>query len=161
MKLFTFFDTTVMVGMKVDQYGSVMIQGNERFGGDDYYVKLGNGDMTMGRLLVIRESSDIVQNNRIYSADLTRRLIGGVFLDYLEKENNTMDNRAFVLFRKIEPIADPILKNKDDYLKEVLPGEKLLFTNLFGEDFILINNLKPNNKTPRVEIDDNVFSLIS
>lgn len=151
----------MIVGIKADQYSGTPTQGHSKSIGTDFYIKLGNGDITMGRLLVIRESSDIVQNNRIYSADLTRRLIGGIFLDYLEIEKDSTDNRAFVLFRKIEPIADPIMKNKDDYLKEILPREKLLFTNLFGEDFILINNLQKNGKTPRVEIDDNVFTLIN
>ena len=151
----------MIVGIKDDQYSGTPTQGHSKSIGTDFYIKLGNGDITIGRLMVARESLGIVQNNRIYSGDLKRCIVNNANIDYLEIEKDTMDNRAFVLFRKIESITDPIMKNKDDYLKEILPREKLLFTNLFGEDFILINNLQKNGKTPRVEIDDNVFTLIN
>lgn len=161
MKLFTFFDTTAVVGIKADQYASVMVQGSKKAGGEDYYIKLGNGDITTGRLLVNRNSLTIVENNRIYAADLTKRYIGGIFSDYLEIENNPLDTTALVLFRKIEPPHHYFLKNNDDYLKKIKPGEKLIITNLYGEDFTIINNLEARSKKTRVEIDDNIFTLLN
>lgn len=161
MKLFIFTDTTMMVGIKVNQYSNIIVQGNERSGGEDYYIKIGNGDTTTGRLLVNRNSLGIIDNNRIYSANLTRRYVGGIYSDYLETENDATDSTALILFRKIEPINFPFMKNKDDYLVKVKSGEIMVITNLLGENFTVINNLDAIDSPAQIKVDENTFTLVN
>mgnify|MGYP006913920556 FL=1 len=151
----------MLVGVKVDQYANVMVQGNEKTGDKDYYVKIGNGDTTTGRLLINRSSLNIIDGNRIYNADLTRRYIGGVYSDYLETENDSTDSIALILFKKIDPINFPFMKNKDDYLVKVKPGEIITITNLFGENFTVINSLDAIDSPAKVETNENTFTLVN
>lgn len=166
MKLFTFCAdseiSNISVGINTTRCLSLNMykhHAKDVMNGEDYYVSIGNGNGSTGRLFIERGSLDLFDNKKlITNADIIHRNIFGGQIFYLKPENDLLNNTIFLLLKNIERIDNPFMKNGDDYLKILKPEEKISIVNFFDEEFIIHNKL---NKTSNpCFIENNIGKII-
>lgn len=165
MKFFTFFgereDFPLVQKIRVIQCRSIVHSGQKTIAsfGDDYYISIGNGDESNGRLFIKRSDISMVTNNTISCGEICERESSFMNLNYLKREKDVLDNRVFILFKNIEKIDSPFFFHKDDYLKIIQPNREVNVENLFGENFLITNSLQRRDGEIKIINNGNTFVI--
>lgn len=166
MKLCTFdsgnFDQYFLRnGIYVKQYLSTRKTGKHSYhqnndSNTDYCINIGNGNESNGIILLRRENRPEIIDNHIYNANFFNV---DYISDFLIKEKDSKDNRAFILFKNIERITGAKFQCANDYCFVLYPDTQITITDLFQDNYTIINKLKRKTDSPKIDFRDSVFTI--